>query len=143
MINMTNLSKQLTLLREKQGWTKRETARRLGLKAPSTYGNWEYGIREPDLSMVKEIASLYDVTVDYLIGDTNTLKEKPQQTPKDIQQELEDLATELKGPSTFYLGANILKPHTSAFLQKNIYFILENAEKINQLHGLNSNKNSK
>lgn len=115
---MTNLSKQLTLLREKQGWTKRETARRLGLKAPSTYGNWEYGIREPDLSMVKEIASLYDVTVDYLIGDTNTLKEKPRQASKDIQQELEDLAAELKGPTTFYLGADILKSHTSAFSKK-------------------------
>ncbi|EMV4585539.1 helix-turn-helix transcriptional regulator, partial [Listeria monocytogenes] len=56
---MPNLSNRLTLLREKQGWSKAETARRLGLKAPSTYGNWEYGIREPDLEMVTQIATLY------------------------------------------------------------------------------------
>lgn len=66
---MPNLSNRLTLLREKQGWSKAETARRLGLKAPSTYGNWEYGIREPDLEMVTQIATLYDVSVDYYLAN--------------------------------------------------------------------------
>lgn len=68
---MVDLSQRLKLLREKKGWTKAETARRLSLKAPSTYGNWEYGLREPDLEMVTKIAELYHVSIDYLLGENN------------------------------------------------------------------------
>lgn len=109
---MTNLSRQLTLLREKQGWTKRETARRLGLKAPSTYGNWEYGIREPDLSMVREIAALYDVTVDYLIGEDDVQKEKPKSDTKNMKKELESIADLLSSEKKALLWpTNFEKPH--------------------------------
>ena len=65
---MSTLSKRLKELRENRGWTKVETSKRLGMKASSTYSNWEYGNREPDIEQIKAIASLFDVSVDYLIG---------------------------------------------------------------------------
>lgn len=65
---MSILSNNLERLRNKKGWTKVEVARRLGMKASSTYSNWEYGNREPDLDSLQKIAELYNVTVDYLLG---------------------------------------------------------------------------
>lgn len=69
---MSTLSKRLKELRENRGWTKVETSKRLGMKASSTYSNWEYGNREPDIEQIKAIASLFDVSVDYLIGGNDT-----------------------------------------------------------------------
>ncbi|MCD5445402.1 helix-turn-helix transcriptional regulator [Lactobacillus delbrueckii subsp. lactis] len=35
----------------------------------STYANYEYGRREPDMETIKKLAKLYNVTVDYLVGN--------------------------------------------------------------------------
>ncbi len=35
----------------------------------STYANYEYGRREPDVETMKKLAKLYNVTVDYLVGN--------------------------------------------------------------------------
>lgn len=66
---MSILATRLKELRENKGWSKTEVARRLGMKASSTYSNWEYGNREPDLEMVTKIARLYQVSTDYLLGN--------------------------------------------------------------------------
>lgn len=65
---MSTLSNNLERLRNKKGWSKVEVSRRLGMKASSTYSNWEYGNREPDLESLQKIADLYNVTLDYLLG---------------------------------------------------------------------------
>ncbi|MFS0655632.1 helix-turn-helix domain-containing protein [Bacillus sp. 179-C3.3 HS] len=65
MNNMTG--KILTELREKHGWSKSTVAKKLGLKAMSTYANWEYGLRKPDGDMIVKIADLYGVSTDYLL----------------------------------------------------------------------------
>ncbi|PRS59760.1 transcriptional regulator [Bacillus pumilus] len=65
---MDNLTgKILTKLREKHGWSKSTVAKKLGLKAMSTYANWEYGLRKPDGEMIVKIAELYGVSTDYLL----------------------------------------------------------------------------
>ena len=65
---MSKIGERLTNLREEHGWSKTHTASKLGVKAMSTYANWEYGNREPDAEMLTKIADLYEVTVDYLLG---------------------------------------------------------------------------
>lgn len=72
---MSELSKRLTRLRENKGWTKTHVAQKLGIKTLSTYANYEYGLREPDNATLLRIADLYEVTVDYLLGND----EKPLQ----------------------------------------------------------------
>lgn len=75
---MTLLASRLEKLRKQRGWTKVEVSRRLGMKASSTYSNWEYGNREPDNEMLAKIAKLYGVSIDYLLGnlDSPTIKSK-------------------------------------------------------------------
>jgi len=64
------LPKRMQLLRENRNWTKTDVAKKIG-RTLSTYANWEYGIREPDTEMIKKIAEVYEVSVDYLLGRTD------------------------------------------------------------------------
>lgn len=74
---MSGLPEKLEYLRNSKGWSKVEVSKRLGMKASSTYSNWEYGNREPDLETLKRIADLYGVSIDYLLGrsEQNSLVE--------------------------------------------------------------------
>ncbi|PZG35004.1 transcriptional regulator [Listeria ivanovii] len=131
---MPNLSNRLTLLREKQGWSKAETARRLGLKAPSTYGNWEYGIREPDLEMVTKIATLYDVSVDYLLGQQSmpTFVPSELESEKDIGKRMTKISEDLRNEDDLKLDGLPLANESAHFLADSIDFIYEQAKKLNK-----------
>jgi transcriptional regulator with XRE-family HTH domain len=66
------LGQRLKRLRNNKRWTLKEAAEKLGLSGHSTYSNWEYGRTEPDLEMLKKIAELFDVDVQYLLtGNTS------------------------------------------------------------------------
>ncbi|MBC1359070.1 helix-turn-helix transcriptional regulator [Listeria booriae] len=130
---MPDLSKRLTILREKQGWSKAETARRLGLKAPSTYGNWEYGIREPDLDTVRHIATLFDVSVDYLIGQNSEPSYKPVTTKEknDIAKRLEKITEDLRYEEHQHLNGEYLQEETTEYIIDSLEFTLKQAKKMN------------
>lgn len=36
--------------------------------SPKTIGSWERGTREPPMDVIRKMASLFDVSTDYLIG---------------------------------------------------------------------------
>ena len=63
------LGKRLEALRESKGWNKTYVSKKIGLKAMQTYANYEYGSREPDIETLKKLSNLYDVSVDYLLGN--------------------------------------------------------------------------
>ena len=67
---MSIFSNRLQALRESKGWSKTYVSNKLKLK-PQRYSNYEYGTREPDFGILSEIAKLYGVSVDYLLGNTN------------------------------------------------------------------------
>lgn len=60
----------LKALRESLGMTQAEFGKTIGL-AKSTYSNYETGEREPKSDFWLNIASKYDVTIDYLMGFSN------------------------------------------------------------------------
>jgi methanogenic corrinoid protein MtbC1 len=60
-------STRIKELRKKYGMTQKEAAASLGI-GQTTIANYENGTRVPDLGKVSEIADLYQVSVDYLLG---------------------------------------------------------------------------
>ena len=58
--------KKLRCLRKKSGMTQANLAKKLGISA-SAIGMYEQGRREPDSEMLKKIADLFDVSVDFLV----------------------------------------------------------------------------
>ena len=65
---MSEFGERLTNLRESRGWSKTYVAKAIGLSSMQTYANYEYGRREPDFNTVNKLASLFDVSADYLLG---------------------------------------------------------------------------
>lgn len=72
---MSELSQRITALREERGWSKTNVANKLNLNL-STYANYEYGNREPDIKTLDEIAKVFEVTTDYLLNGSSS-KDKP------------------------------------------------------------------
>lgn len=65
---MSKFSDKLQALREEKGWSKTYVSKMIGLSNMQTYANWEYGRTEPDFQMTSKLASLFDVSTDYLLG---------------------------------------------------------------------------
>lgn len=78
---MSAIGDRLKILRENKGWSKKYVADRLALKQPSTYSNWEYGLRDPDSETISKLADLFDTSTDYLLGRTD--EKDFNQPPKD------------------------------------------------------------
>ncbi|MFY0760238.1 helix-turn-helix transcriptional regulator [Metabacillus dongyingensis] len=68
-----SLGERLKTLRKRNRWTLKEVAAKLKLSGHSTYSNWEYGRTEPDLDMLKNIAEMYEVTVEYLMTGESSI----------------------------------------------------------------------
>ena len=65
-----NINERLSFLRQKRGLTQAQIAEELGVKR-ARYNAWEQAISQPDIEMILKIAKFYNVSVDYLIGNTN------------------------------------------------------------------------
>ena len=63
----TALGNRLRTLRRYNGMTQREVAARLHLER-SSYAYYEIGTTEPDLHTLSEIAGIFQVSTDYLLG---------------------------------------------------------------------------
>ncbi len=64
-------SKRLNETRKQRGITAQQMANHLGIELRS-YRNYESGDREPSLNLLVKIADKLDVSVDYLLGRTDT-----------------------------------------------------------------------
>jgi transcriptional regulator with XRE-family HTH domain len=89
---MSHLSKKLKDLRESAGYKVEYMASHLKI-APSTYYSYESGVREPSFAILTEIARLYSVSTDYLLGvesdNTSHLKVLTNSLSKDQLSKVE------------------------------------------------------
>lgn len=69
------LGPKIKELRSQKGFTQRELADRLHVSF-QTISKWENDENEPDISTLKELASLFDCSVNELINDSNDSEEK-------------------------------------------------------------------
>lgn len=66
-MNLENIK----LLRTEKGYAQRDIAALLGV-SQQAYSNYEAGRREPDLAALCNLANIFGVTVDYLLGRDDT-----------------------------------------------------------------------
>lgn len=90
---MTSFPERLINLRESHDWSKTYVAKHIGLKNMQTYANWEYGKSEPDQKALKDLANLFDVSTDYLLGNSD--KRHYYDLTKKEKMDLSDLADKL------------------------------------------------
>lgn len=98
-MNMNNeFTARIKELRKNNGLTQKDAAKLLGI-GQTTIANYENGTRVPDLMKVSEIADLYKVSVDFLLGregyalkvqEKKPDEEKPDYTFKEYMKSLLD-----------------------------------------------------
>ena len=66
-IYMETFCKRIKELRLEHGFTQKELAEKLST-TNSAVCDWEKGRTQPDLAMLADIAKLFDVSSDYLLG---------------------------------------------------------------------------
>lgn len=71
---------RLSSLRKSANKTQLQFAKEIGV-AQNTVSNWENGNRQIDSVMLIKIASYFDVSVDYLLGNTDIKKAPDQYAP--------------------------------------------------------------
>lgn len=60
----------LRLLRNQKGISQQKLADLLNLSQQSIY-KYENGLAEPDIQTLKELSELFDVSIDYIVGNTD------------------------------------------------------------------------
>jgi len=85
-------SERLAELRKKHKMTQQELANKLGVSR-GTIGMYEIGQRDPDTETVAEIAEIFNVSTDYLLGRTDD----PNPPEKTIDDEIMSIMREM-GP---------------------------------------------
>ena len=65
-------AENLSALRKKKGWTQLELAERLNY-SDKAVSKWERGESLPDVTILKKISQLFEVTVDYLLEADNAV----------------------------------------------------------------------
>lgn len=75
---MLTLSKKIRLIRrDTLRVTQSEFAKKLGFSRIATISDYEKGKRAPDITTLRKIAALGNVTIDYLISEQDTSKNRP------------------------------------------------------------------
>ena len=57
-------------MRESKDWTQKQVADRLSISR-SAYANYENGLRSIPVELLIELAQLYEVSLDYMVGLTD------------------------------------------------------------------------
>ena len=78
---------RLTEIRVKNGFSKLEASKILGLSQPA-YLRYEAGERSPSVPVIREIARVMHTSVDYLVGATDNPSPDVLEVKKDVDEEL-------------------------------------------------------
>lgn len=85
---------RLKELRKKAGLTQRQFAKAIGA-AQNTVSQWETGIHEIDNSKLKEIATFFGVSTDYLLGHSDVQTKNPADNVSEAKREMIELIDQL------------------------------------------------
>lgn len=100
----------LRSLRKAKGLTQEEVATRLML-SPKTISRWESGLGLPDISIITDVALLYDVTVDEILKGQRNNKNLKEETEKSNDKKVNNILTNKitsKFNIYFYVAIGIL-----------------------------------
>lgn len=104
MFNMENVGRRISELRKENNMTQMELADKLGISFQAV-SNWERGNSMPDISKLPELAELFGVSIDELLGEKSEVVDVF--VHGDIKESLEKKETSLKDVAEI---APILKP---------------------------------
>lgn len=91
-VTLLEFKDRLKYLREQKGWTKKDTAKKIGVTT-GAYSNWEYGNREPNQAMIQKIAKTFLVSTNYLLTGVKTIEDLSDKEKLELSKQLKKTAT--------------------------------------------------
>ena len=110
------LGSRIKLLRKERGLTLEQLAKDLNT-APITLSRYENELRDPKCEVLKSLAEYFDVSVDYLIGnsDIRNKAENPYEV-NDLKDIMDDILTKVgENNSIMFDGVPMTKDEMDAF----------------------------
>lgn len=117
---MTNIQQRLLDLRKEKGLTQEEVGAKLGV-SPQSVSKWENGLTYPDIDLLPEIADLYDVSLDYLLGKDEARNRKDK-TPT--------IHIRVKEQGKDEVNLRLPYPMAKMFMQKGMHLGTEESDKL-------------
>lgn len=115
-------AERLKNLRKERGLLQQDMAEKIGI-TKSAYGYYEQGKTTPDVITAQKIANILDVSVDYLLGESQKTNNLTTKDEKDIEKTLKQMVSDLKsgqdGP-TFYGGNMELSEYDREVLTRSL-----------------------
>ena len=111
---MVTIGERIRELRTARKWTQNDLAEKLGLDR-TTITKWEKeGGSEPDTATINELANVFDVNTDYLLGRTNDptptrKRELPQTVAPYLPEGFDELSPEAKEEVLNYIDYIMVK----------------------------------
>lgn len=106
------INEKLSYLRKKRNISQKELADLLKV-APSTISMYENGKRTPNEEVLKRIAGIFNVSIDYLLG-YSTIKDSDNNHQDEFEEYLEELRSNPKMRILFDHAKNATKEELSA-----------------------------
>lgn len=101
MFNMEKVGHKISVLRKNHNMTQMELADQMGISFQAV-SNWERGNSMPDVPKLPELAEIFDVTIDELLGeDSRAVKSAINGEIDVFVEESEDALRELSGIAPF------------------------------------------
>lgn len=110
-----NLESRFIELRKKNGYSQSDIAEKLNI-TPSAYGFYEQGRSVPNAKILNQLATLYEVTTDYLLGRSNT-PQLDRKEERNLEKELAAWREELdQGTLQMKLDGNEIDEEVKQFI---------------------------
>ena len=124
-------------LRKKQKVSQQKLATKLGVSR-STVAMWEIGASQPDNNMLLQIASYFNVSIDYLLGnetvtnstDDGLTEHDNRDIAKDLDNIMEKLSKEEAGPASY--NGEDLDPEAAELFREELKIALKRLKLINK-----------
>lgn len=99
---MTTLADRIRQLRKKKGISQSELAEVIGVKN-NTVSTWERGTRKPDFEALNLLSDYFEVSFEYLLGNSDKEEARVKPTEKELDQlALSALADEIRETTRKY-----------------------------------------
>lgn len=92
---MATFSQRLRYIRKRHNLTQKEMGEKIGVSGP-TITRWEQGQFEPSTETIKQIAEMFDVSVEFLVGSSDDESAKKNTLPYPLPFDLRRIKRQLE-----------------------------------------------
>lgn len=127
---MVKYGDRLRSLRENLGLSQKELADRLNINR-STYARYETSSTQPDYDILDALANFYDVSVDYLLGRTNSYQTQTKEE-RDIAKRLKQFEAELENSEGLAFDGEPMSDEAKESLKESMELLFRQTQRINK-----------